>query len=65
MFEEKITCPYCEESIILRKEKHLLKAGQPAEYQEKLVINKDAQKTIEQSAGPKLDTKSKGKGDDV
>jgi hypothetical protein len=63
VFEEKVTCPHCSENIILRKEKHLLKAAQPAEYSEKMVVEKDAQQTIEQSVKnePKLDQKSEKK----
>lgn len=62
VFEEKITCPHCKENIILRKEKKLLKPAEPAEYSEKVVVEKDAQQTIEQSTGPKLDQKGKKKG---
>lgn len=62
VFQEKINCPHCKENIILRKEKLLLRPSVPAEYSEKVVVEKDAQKTLDQSVGPKLDTKGK-KGD--
>jgi len=63
VFEEKITCPHCKENIILRKEKKLLKPAEPAEYSERVVVEKDAQQTIEQSVKnePKLDSKKKNK----
>jgi len=63
VFEVKNVCPHCGKKILTKKTKRLIKAAVPAEYEEKFVVEKDAQKTIQESSGPKLDQKGKKKGD--
>jgi len=63
VFEVKNKCPYCGKNILTKKTKKLIHAGIPAEYEEKVVMEKDSQKTLEEAAkaGPQLDAKKKNK----
>lgn len=61
VFEVKNECPHCKKKILTKKTKKLIKAAVPAEYEEKFVVEKDAQKTLEEATGPKLDNKKKNK----
>jgi len=42
-FEEHIKCPYCEKNIIVRKTKKVIEPAEPAEYEEKIIVEKDSQ----------------------
>jgi hypothetical protein len=49
----------------LRKQKKLVKEAIKAEYEEKLIVDKDEQTTLEESSkGPKLDKKGKKKDEE-
>lgn len=47
VFEEKFACPHCNERIILRHTRKLLEAATPAEYEEKMLVEKDSQTTLD------------------
>ena len=51
VFTEKIVCPHCSKRIIVKKTKKLLIAAEKAEYEEKIVVEKDSQKTLEETRG--------------
>ena len=46
IFQEKIVCPHCKKRIIVKKTKKLLVAAEKAEYEEKVVVEKDSQTTL-------------------
>lgn len=64
VFEAGITCPHCEKKLVVRKIKKLLEPAIPADYEEKIIIEKDEQKTIKESTEKKDDnTKADKKKD--
>jgi hypothetical protein len=42
-FEEKIKCPFCKEKIIVKKTRKTIEPAEPAEYEEKIIVEKDSQ----------------------
>ena len=56
VFTEKINCPHCRKKVIVKKTKKLITAAEKAEYEEKIVVEKDSQTTI-----PEVQDKKKKK----
>jgi DNA-directed RNA polymerase subunit RPC12/RpoP len=46
VFEERIVCPHCEKLLILKKLRTQTQKAVPAEYEEKTVVEKDKQTTL-------------------
>ncbi len=46
VFEEPCKCPHCKKKIIIRKTKKVITPAEPAEYDIKVVVEKDAQTTL-------------------
>ncbi len=46
MFQEKVICPACKQRIIIKKTRKLLHAATPADYEEKVFVEKDSQTTL-------------------
>lgn len=46
VWKEKITCPYCKKKLIAKKTKKLITKAEPAEYEEKVCVEKDSQTTL-------------------
>ena len=43
LFEGKTSCPYCKKGILVKKTKKLLRAATDAEYEEKVIAEKESQ----------------------
>jgi len=43
VFEERIICPHCNKRIVIKKTKKQISEPVPAEYDEKVIIEKDTQ----------------------
>lgn len=48
VFEEKVKCPFCKKRIIVKKTKKVITAAVPGEYDEKVTVEKDEQKTLDE-----------------
>lgn len=42
-FSEEIKCPHCKKMITIKKQKTLVTPAEPAEYNEKLIVEKAVQ----------------------
>jgi len=49
VFREIIKCPHCKKRLMTYKTKKLIKPAVRAEYEEKVHIEKDLQKTLDES----------------
>ena len=61
VFTEKIVCPHCNKKIVVKKTKKLITAAEKAEYEEKVIVEKDSQKTLNEVKGPGKPLKIKKK----
>ena len=43
IFSEKIKCPHCSKSILVKKTKKVVSEPVPAEYEEDVIVEKDNQ----------------------
>lgn len=53
IFKVKIVCPHCNKRMIVKKTKKELVPSVQAEYEEKVTVEKDTQKTIDESSKKK------------
>jgi len=48
-FEERGKCPHCSKKLIFKKQRKVIEAAVPAEYEEKVRIDKDDQTTLKKA----------------
>ena len=53
VFEDNIVCPHCKKRVIVKREKKTIVAPEKGEYEEITIVEKDKQKTLEESTKKK------------